>query len=557
MIKNLLNSPFLSEEEREELANNILLAEHGQSEAQYALGRCCESSSNLLLEEHSEERYKNEAVKWYRKAANQGHLLSQKALGNCYFYGRGVSQDDQEAVKWYMKAAEQGDSFAQYQIGYCYLQGRGVKRDYREAAKWYLKALDQGYILAEYGLGKCFLDCYMIGQGTHQDYLDALHWLSSSASRGNSQALRELEKVYLSLKDTQQDMQQELYKTIKHYNKSFENDDVDSKEESEIFHKPVGSVITTMNVSEDYRVAHASVSPSPYCITYEPCVNNPAIFSYIRREDESDVVSPSSVVYCSTFAPAEVKRSYRMLVQVYLHLYEDTERVIELARESQKNAKRRDYCPLNCKLKIGDKIDVVMSFYGEKMLKSERKSVVWQGSFTKCSFDYLVPSNIKDDELFCTATLTVNEAPVGEMSFFTKIVKSPRKLNPEVFSRKFRKVFISYSHNDEKKVKFLAEAFKIQEINCFFDREYLKPGVVFPQEIQDYIKSADLFVLCWSKNASKSEYVEKERLMALKRAFPQVVPKKAAKLSIYPISIGAQVELPSDMKDIYHFGVIG
>ncbi len=74
--------------------------------------------------------------------------------------------------------------------------------------------------------------------------------------------------------------------------------------------------------------------------------------------------------------------------------------------------------------------------------------------------------------------------------------------------------------------------------------------------IKDYIDSADMFVLCWSENASKSEYVQKERLHAMRRAFPQIKPEKAAKLRIYPMSIEPHAELPSDMKEYYHFGVI-
>ena len=46
-------------------------------------------------------------------------------------------------------------------------------------------------------------------------------------------------------------------------------------------------------------------------------------------------------VYSSIFAPAEVKRQSHMLVQVYLHLYEETEKVKSLAQESQKDAERR------------------------------------------------------------------------------------------------------------------------------------------------------------------------------------------------------------------------
>lgn len=261
-------------------------------------------------------------------------------------------------------------------------------------------------------------------------------------------------------------------------------------------------------------------------------------------------------VYSSIFAPSEVKRKSYMLVQVYLHLQEETEKIKTLAKESDRNAKRRDYIPLQCNLKKGDKVDVLLNIYGETLLMSDKKSVVWQGSFTKCGFDYFVSKDIDVDELSCVALLSVNGVPVGEMRFITKIVDSPRQLNPEIIAHKYSKVFISYSHQDESKVKFLHEGLELGCVPHFFDRKYLKTGDVFPQVIQDYINSADLFILCWSENASKSEYVQKERLQALERAFPQVQPEKDAKLRIYPMSIEPHAELPGDMKNYYHFGEI-
>ena len=264
----------------------------------------------------------------------------------------------------------------------------------------------------------------------------------------------------------------------------------------------------------------------------------------------------STSVYSSIFAPAEVKRISHMFVQVYLHLCDETEKVSFLAVESDKNAERRDYIPLQCKLKKGDKVDVLLNVYGETLLMSDKKSVIWQGSFTKCSFEYFVSKDIDVEDLSCVALLTVNEIPVGEMRFITRIVESPRKLNPEIIAHKYNKVFISYAHKDEAKVKSFHEGLKLAGIEHFFDRAYLKTGDIFPQVIQDYINSADLFVLFWSENASKSEYVQKERTQALKRAFPQVKPQQKAKLSIYPMSIEPRAELPYDMKDNYHFGEI-
>ncbi len=283
---------------------------------------------------------------------------------------------------------------------------------------------------------------------------------------------------------------------------------------------------------------------------------NPRIRQSIKVFFNRLIHERAKLVYGSLFAPAEIKIESPMIVQLYLHQYKETEIVKLLARESDKNAERRDYIPLQCKLNKGDKVDVQMNIYGETLLMSDRKSVVWHGSFTKCSFDYFVPKDIGVDELCCVVILTVNGIPVGEMRFITKIVDSPRQLNPQILAHKYKKVFISYSHQDESKVKFLHEGLELGAVPHFFDRKYLKTGDVFPQVIQDYINSADLFILCWSENASKSEYVQKERLQALERAFPQVQPEKEAKLRIYPMSIEPRAELPGDMKDSYHFGEI-
>ena len=45
--------------------------------------------------------------------AMSGDAESQYQLALCYRNGEGVEQSNEEAVKWYRKAAEQGDSDAQ------------------------------------------------------------------------------------------------------------------------------------------------------------------------------------------------------------------------------------------------------------------------------------------------------------------------------------------------------------------------------------------------------------------------------------------------------------
>lgn len=122
-----------------------------------------------------------EAVKWYRRAAEQGIALAQSNLGLIYENGVGGVKDSKEAVKWYRKAAEQGYVNAQNNLGRMYLNGTGVAKDPKEAVKWIRKAADQGNAYAQHNLGVM----YWRGSGVLKDEIEALAWLNISAISGH------------------------------------------------------------------------------------------------------------------------------------------------------------------------------------------------------------------------------------------------------------------------------------------------------------------------------------------------------------------------------------
>ena len=61
-----------------------------------------------------------------------------------YLSGRGVPQDDAEALRWNRKASEQGDATAQFNLGLMYEKGIGVPQDYVSAHMWINLAAAQG-----------------------------------------------------------------------------------------------------------------------------------------------------------------------------------------------------------------------------------------------------------------------------------------------------------------------------------------------------------------------------------------------------------------------------
>ena len=62
-----------------------------------------------------------------------------------YENGDGVPTNDVEAVKWYRKAAEQGLVSAQFNLGVSYINGVGIPQNNVNAYMWLLLARAQGH----------------------------------------------------------------------------------------------------------------------------------------------------------------------------------------------------------------------------------------------------------------------------------------------------------------------------------------------------------------------------------------------------------------------------
>ena len=62
-----------------------------------------------------------------------------------YELGNGVPENDAEAVKWYRKAADQGLADAQSNLGVMYFNGDGVPENHVRAYVWLSMAKTQGH----------------------------------------------------------------------------------------------------------------------------------------------------------------------------------------------------------------------------------------------------------------------------------------------------------------------------------------------------------------------------------------------------------------------------
>lgn len=160
----------------------VAARDYGHPEAQFKVARCYQNGTGV---EKSEEN----AVVWYKKAAEQGNAEAQCVLGGCFYYQTlGVEKDDKEARKWYEAAATQGNVTAQYMTGRLY-----AELSYNEAAvKWYTKAAEQECPEAQCELGKC----YETGDGVSKNEEKAVELYRKAAEQGYAEAQYKMGECY-------------------------------------------------------------------------------------------------------------------------------------------------------------------------------------------------------------------------------------------------------------------------------------------------------------------------------------------------------------------------
>jgi TPR repeat protein len=181
-----------------------------------------QSQHNLAFQFEQQKKY-DEAIKWYKRAAEQGYSISESNLAQMYERGIGVKQDIAEAKKWHRKAMERGSGEALYRLasldeksgdypeairlyrrgirqddyramislGEMLEQGRGVTQDEAQAVKLYEQAGDRSR-WAQFKLGIM----YVQGKGVPKDEAKALLWWQKSADGGNGKAQNNLGVMY-------------------------------------------------------------------------------------------------------------------------------------------------------------------------------------------------------------------------------------------------------------------------------------------------------------------------------------------------------------------------
>src|SRR5579859_7199667 len=207
-LAEILRLPVLQPDDWQALFS---IAESGDPEAQYWLGRIYEAGRLLPIE-------KQKSAYWYQKSAEQGYAPAEYwvcriranqdpiELERCMWRAaeNGVAEaqfwlgvafdqnpwigvtDKKEALKWYKRAGEGDLPEAENELGVHYQDGDGIEQNYVQAAYWFRKAAEHVPNLGGAGqgrnnLGNLYEECH----GVPKDYVQAYMWLSLAGSDKN------------------------------------------------------------------------------------------------------------------------------------------------------------------------------------------------------------------------------------------------------------------------------------------------------------------------------------------------------------------------------------
>lgn len=180
---------------------NTLIDQEQKTAAENVANELLEQGKKLL-DGDGVEKNAVEAVRLFRKAADQGSAEAMNDMGWCLSKGEGIDMNPEEAHKWFVKAAELGFAKGQFNVGYDFYWGDGVDEDNDQAFHWFRMAADQNHDRAQFYLGRC----YENGYGTAKDRTKAIEWYVKSAEQGYAAAQNALGECHEAARSGEEDL---------------------------------------------------------------------------------------------------------------------------------------------------------------------------------------------------------------------------------------------------------------------------------------------------------------------------------------------------------------
>jgi enhanced entry protein EnhC len=139
------------------------------------------------------------AMHAFQRAAEKGYLPAQRTMA---LYELTMQSNPEQALYWFKKAADANDLQAQMYCAAAYTVGLGTKKNSDAAKRYYIAAAKSGDSLAQYALAENFLDARQA-----ESKKLGLIWLTKAVEKNNPAAQLKLGELYASGTLVKQDLE--------------------------------------------------------------------------------------------------------------------------------------------------------------------------------------------------------------------------------------------------------------------------------------------------------------------------------------------------------------
>ena len=233
----------------------------------------------------------------------------------------------------------------------------------------------------------------------------------------------------------------------------------------------------------------------------------PAAFSSAAPSKAPEQVTIRQVEFSAVAPKTLTKGDYSVLSVI---MYEPSHRQIveNLIREMADEAQEKRSGVHS----VADGAEIrVMLTSPDIELEDSEEIRVWNGGYQDFSFAVLLPEDYKKRQILFQAAVYIDGILATRLKFIVKtrsFLEQKLRINREdVLS-----AFLSYASEDRERVATILQGMKKArpDMDVFFDVENLRSGADWETALKQEIDSRDVLYLCWSRNAKKSPWVDRE-----------------------------------------------
>ena len=225
------------------------------------------------------------------------------------------------------------------------------------------------------------------------------------------------------------------------------------------------------------------------------------------REKAAKLAQMTEVQF-SAVAPETLKRSEYAMIDIMMYEKEFRHAVDEVISKAKEPVKETT----SGVLKVARDTDVrVMLRSPDLEIEDNVQTQRWTGSMLRFQYAVMLPENCDKKQVLFNADVYFNDVLATKLKF-TAYCDAYHQQKPWVTRNDIMSAFVSYSSEDRSRVATIVQGMSKArpDLDIFFDIESLRSGEDWKKVLTEEIDKRDLLYLCWSDNASKSEWVDYE-----------------------------------------------